>query len=296
MRDDGDRMATASDLVTVRETGQATRSGNRRPKSLILDVYGRYAAQFHGWIAVGDLVAMMELLDVDEQAVRSAVSRMTRRGLLEPEMRGRVRGYRTTAESDAIFAEADRRIYASMEPARLADGWVLVSFSLPERDRDKRHVLRSKLTWHGMGNLSSGLWIGPARILDGVQTTLEREGFADFADVFRATHEGLGPVGDLVRRSWDLDALAASYQEFLDEQLPVRQALGNRRPARDDDAFAFYTRALHEWRKFPYLDPGLPAELLPADWPGRPAAQLFAELRSLLEPQAFDYAAGIAAG
>ncbi len=284
--------------MTVSETASdAARSGgNRRPKSLILDVYGRYSAQFAGWIAVGDLVRMMELLDVDEQAVRSAVSRMTRRGLLEPEVRGRVRGYRTTAQADELLADGDRRIYASMQPASLADGWVLVSFSMPESDRNKRHVLRSKLTWHGMGNLSSGLWIGPARILDEVTETLVAEGFAEYADIFGAHYEGLGNVADLVRHSWDLDALAASYHEFLDDQQPVSAQLGGRRPDDDSLAFALYTRALHEWRKFPYLDPGLPSELLPNDWPGGPAAELFAELRALLEPQAFEFAASVAAG
>jgi len=283
--------------MKVQDATTTSRSaGNRRPKSLILDVYGRYSAQFNGWIAVGDLVTMMDLLDVDEQAVRSAVSRMTRRGLLKPEVRGKVRGYRTTSEADALLADGDRRIYVSMEPASLDDGWVLVSFSMPESDRNKRHVLRSKLTWHGMGNLSSGLWIGPARILDDVSQMLVEEGFAKYADIFRAGYEGLGDVADLVRHSWDLDELASLYQEFLDDQLPIRNILGGQRPSKDADAFAVYTRALHEWRKFPYLDPGLPSELLPADWPGLPAAVLFAELRELLEPAAFDFAASVAAG
>ena len=282
--------------MTLQDDTAASRSaGNRRPKSLILDVYGRYSAQFRGWIAVSDLVTMMDLLDVDEQAVRSAVSRMTRRGLLEPEVRGKVRGYRTTPEADELLADGDRRIYVSMEPAALEDGWVLVSFSMPESDRNKRHVLRSKLTWHGMGNLSSGLWIGPARVLEDVSETLVREGFAEYADVFRASYEGLGDVSHLVRHSWDIDALAALYKDFLDDQLPVRDALRGARPIEPADAFAIYTTALHEWRKFPYLDPGLPSELLPDEWPGRVAANVFAELRSLLEPQAFNYAASVAA-
>ncbi len=271
--------------------------GNRRPKSLILDVYGRYSPQFQGWIAVGDLVDLMALLDVDEQAVRSAVSRMTRRGLLRPEVRGKVRGYRTTPEADGLLADGDRRIYVSMEPARLSDGWVLVSFSMPESDRDKRHVLRSKLMWHGMGNLSSGLWIGPARILPDVTETLKNEGFAEYADVFRASYEGLGDVGELVRRSWDLDELSALYEAFIERHAPIQRTLQRRRqPIGGAEAFAIYTQALHQWRKFPYLDPGLPAELLPDRWPGRAAADLFVQLREQLEATAFAYAASIAAG
>ncbi len=268
---------------------------NRRPKSLILDVFGRYSAQFEGWIAVSDLVELMGLLDVDEQAVRSAVSRMTRRGLLKPEVRGKVRGYRTTPDADELLADGDRRIYRSMEPAALADGWALVSFSLPESDRNKRHVLRSKLMWHGMGNLSNGLWIGPARILDDVRATLVEFDFTDNADVFHASYEGLGDDAAMVRHSWDLDELAGLYDAFLGNHQPTRDQLKRRRsPVDDGEAFALYTKALHEWRKFPYLDPGLPTELLPRDWPGKRAAELFAELRAMLEDQAFDFAESVA--
>ncbi len=182
-----------------------------------------------------------------------------------------------------------------MEPARLGDGWVLVSFSMPETDRDKRHVLRSKLMWHGMGNLSSGLWIAPARILDDVRETVKALGLVEYTDVFHASHEGMGDLAELVRRSWDLDALSASYRSFLDHHRPVSDALARRRTAiAGEEAFTLYTHALHEWRKFPYLDPGLPLELLPDEWPGRAAAELFKQLRTRLEPFAFEFAAAVA--
>jgi phenylacetic acid degradation operon negative regulatory protein len=35
------------------------------------------------------------------------------------------------------------------------------------------------------------------------------------------------------------------------------------------------TLLVHAWRKFPFLDPDLPAELLPSDWPRRRAHELF---------------------
>ena len=36
------------------------------------------------------------------------------------------------------------------------------------------------------------------------------------------------------------------------------------------------TLLVHAWRKFPFLDPDLPAELLPTAWPRRQAYELFA--------------------
>ena len=265
---------------------------SRRPKSLILDLYGRYSPQVKGWIAVGDLVHLMGLLGVDEQAVRSAVSRMTRRGLLRPEVRSKLRGYATTTEADALFADGDRRIYVSMDPAVLADGWVLLSFSMPEQERDKRHVLRSNLMWLGLGNVSSGLWIGPRRLLPEVRSTISALGFQQYVDVFTAEYDGFGEPTALARRSWDLDRLAAAYGLFIDEHRPQLATVKRARlEISDEQAFVTYTLTLHHWRKFPYLDPGLPAELLPRDWPGRVAAELFREMRERLEPAAISYAA-----
>ena len=45
---------------------------------------------------------------------------------------------------------------------------------------------------------------------------------------------------------------------------------------RDEAAFAARFHLVHEWRKFLFADPGLPPEMLPADWPGQAAADLFA--------------------
>jgi phenylacetic acid degradation operon negative regulatory protein len=50
----------------------------------------------------------------------------------------------------------------------------------------------------------------------------------------------------------------------------------------DEAAFADYVRVLTDWRRLPFLDPGLPAELLPGDWHGSRAADLFDALRSRL--------------
>ncbi|MEU7065652.1 PaaX family transcriptional regulator C-terminal domain-containing protein [Streptomyces sp. NPDC046161] len=42
---------------------------------------------------------------------------------------------------------------------------------------------------------------------------------------------------------------------------------------------------LTQWRRLPYLDPGLPTELLPADWNAVTARQVFQQLHGvLLEP------------
>ena len=61
-------------------------------------------------------------------------------------------------------------------------------------------------------------------------------------------------------------------------------------------AFRDYVHALHEWRKLPSIDPGLPPELLPDDWEGTVAVTLFFELRSRLEQAAKRYVVRIVGG
>src|SRR3546814_9206343 len=54
------------------------------PRRLIVTVYGLYARERGGRLSVASLVRMLADLGIDDQAVRSAVSRLKRRGLLEP--------------------------------------------------------------------------------------------------------------------------------------------------------------------------------------------------------------------
>lgn len=48
------------------------------------------------------------------------------------------------------------------------------------------------------------------------------------------------------------------------------------------------SEAMQEWRKMPAIDPRLPTDLLPEDWPGWEARRLFAEVYDQLGPLAAD--------
>jgi phenylacetic acid degradation operon negative regulatory protein len=91
------------------------------------------------------------------------------------------------------------------------------------------------------------------------------------AERFLARHDG-DSLG-LVRRAWDIDGLSRAYGRWLaDAERVVRDTTAD--PA-DEQAFAARSQLVHEWRKFLFLDPGLPRELLPVPWPGEQAADFF---------------------
>src|SRR4051812_30194483 len=130
------------------------------PRSLLMTFFGAFLRRLGGWIAVADLVALMGDLGLDEQAVRSAVSRLKRRGVIAPERRAGAAGYRLTPRGEAILEAGDARIFG-----RDGDGaaqWLLVVFSIPEARRALRHKLRARLQWLGPGAGAGGGGVGPA--------------------------------------------------------------------------------------------------------------------------------------
>lgn len=263
-----------------------------QPRALIVSLYGLYARQQDGWLSVASVVRMMAEFGVDGQAVRSSVSRLKRRGLLVPEKVGRAAGYRLSGLGHAILAEGDARIF-DRRRGTLDEGWLLVTFSVPEAERDRRHVLRTQLTRLGLGAVGPGLWIAPAHLEPEVTTALERGGLRGFTDLFRSHHASSRPARESVRAWWDLDALHAVSAAFLDRFEPVRARWAEDPERPDVHALTDFVEVVTAWRRLPYLDPGLPLEVLPAGWIGVAAEDLFTDLRERLAAPAAAHARAV---
>lgn len=253
-----------------------------RPSSLINTVYGAFLRRLGGWISIADLITLMGELDVDGPAVRSAISRLKKRGVLEPERRGAT-GYRLSPSVLPVFDEGDRRIFASMEPADLADGWAMAVFSVPESERSHRYQLRTRLTWLGFGNIAPGVWLAPGRLLEDARSMLVRLGLSDYVHLFAAEYAAFSDLPGTVSSWWDFPAIQKQYAEFTDAYAPVAHHLTSTEAAPEPaEAFRHYVPLLTQWRRLPYLDPGLPTALLPTDWNAVAARQVFQQLHGIL--------------
>jgi len=276
--------ATETNGAETSEPGADATARSARLRHLIITVYGLYARHDGGWLSVATLIRLLADLGIDEPAVRSAISRLKRRGILQSRRNGGAAGYQLSAGALAILREGDARIFRRRR-ATPADGWVLAVFSVPESERHRRHVLRSELTRLGFGMVAPGVWIVPAHPQDTTAETLRRLELDAYADLFRADHLAFGdPAG----KWWDLDELERHYESFIRAHEPGLRAF-EASPPGEQEAFAGYVRLLTDWRRLPYLDPGLPAELLPEDWIGVRAADLFFALQALLEEPARAY-------
>jgi phenylacetic acid degradation operon negative regulatory protein len=309
-------------VAETNEPGGGATAWSARLRQLIITIYGLYARSDGGWLSIAALIRLLADLGVDEPAVRSAISRLKRRGILLARRQDGSAGYQLSAEALAILREGDARIFRRQR-ATVADGWVLAVFSVPESERHRRHVLRSELARLGFGMVTPGVWIVPAHPDDATAETLRRLGLDSYADLFRADHRAFGDLAGKIREWWDLDELERLYEAFIRAHEPAlrrwEQAVpagagggagsagpagavggaGSAGPAVTADgreAFTDYVRALTDWRRLPYSDPGLPAELLPPGWIGIRAADAFFTLRSLLEKPARAYVEQVISG
>jgi phenylacetic acid degradation operon negative regulatory protein len=259
-------------------------ASDTRLAQLIITILGLYARDEGNWLSVASLVALMTDLGADGQATRSSISRLKRRGVLSSERRDGLAGYALPAPTLELLAEGDVRIFDRAR-AGLDDGWLVVAFSVPESERDKRHALRASLTRLGFGTVAPGVWVAPGNLAVETRHTLSRRGLSEYVDMFAGSHVAFGDPRSKVRDWWDLDELARLYSDFLSRYRPLLSL-----PREPVEAFRAYVPMLTEWRRLPYRDPGIPLTLLPSDWIGVTAGDLFADLNRALSGPAAKHA------
>ena len=238
----------------------------RRPMrawSLIITLYGDAIVPRGGSLWLGSLSEIMALFRVDAGHVRTAMSRLTADGWLKRVKVGRNSYYRLTRREEGSFTAATRRIYFADEP-----------------DFDGR--LRLAL-------------LGPG-VAASVRPALERAGFAALtpaafvacnepsaklpkADALFLLHaEADDTARALAVAAWKLAPISQHYRDFIVRFAPLDAALGKPGRIEAEDALVARVLLIHEFRRVVLRDPGLPAALLPAGWPGAAARQLAGRL------------------
>ena len=262
-----------------------------RTQDLIFTLFGEYIRQRGGEAPTASLIHLMDCLGTSEQATRSALSRLARKGWLAARKEGRRSFYYLTRKADTLLEEGSQRIYHPRHDPW--DGrWHIVTYSIPEELSNKRDRLRTRLKWLGFGQLSPGTWISARDERAAVEETLKHLRLRDYVEWFSGEHRGFSQNRHMVQRSWDLERLNDTYAAFnarfeprlTDFQARLRQAHNHQPEPADYFTERFWL--VHEFRSFPYVDPNLPAELLPENWLGYRAEEVFTTFRNILTEKA----------
>ena len=266
---------SAAPMSRRREVGSAS------ARSLLLTILGEFALPRREPVWTATVLQALTQLDVEHRASRQALARTSAEGLLTSERHGRRTAWSLTERGAHLLEEGTTRIYGFMRHGHAWDGrWLVLTVSIAESQRQLRHRLRTQLTWLGLGSPSSGLWVTPdAERLPEVTRVVRDLGLEDQSFTWIGPSVGPGDEGRLVSAAWDLGDVEKRYLEFLEVFEP-------RRVQSSGEAFAFQVALVHEWRRFPFLDPDLPRELLDHDWPGPRAASVFHDRHSQWHRQA----------
>jgi phenylacetic acid degradation operon negative regulatory protein len=206
---------------------------------------------------VGELVAMASLFGISDGAARTCLWRMVSNGELTSE--------------DGTYALAGRLLERRQrvdEASRIDDAagspwdgtWELAVVSLDRRSAADRLALRKAATALHLAELREGIWIRPDNLdrdrLPTLRAVLDRQcvHFHDAATDIPA---------ETVRSLFSLDDWVADARRFTHA---MRDEIDTEAVGADDFAYQFALSVAVV--RHLQLDPLLPAELIPEEWPG----------------------------
>lgn len=253
-------------------------AGSGSARGLLFTVLGEFVLPAGGSAWTSAFIDVLGRLGVEEKATRQALMRTAADGWLDTERVGRRTNWTLTTSAEKLLIEGTERIYSFTGVGPEWDGrWLLVLARAPETERPTRHLLRTRLTWAGLGSPAPGVWVSThASRIDEVERALSEAGVLGEAQLFVAEHRGHGSLAAMVAQAWDLTAIEHGYEDFL----------ARFRGAGPRDPLPTVVELVHAWRRFPWVDPALPRELLPDGWSGVAAARLFASMHRRLADDA----------
>jgi ring-1,2-phenylacetyl-CoA epoxidase subunit PaaA len=248
-------------------------------RSILLTILGDLVLPSGGAAWLGALTHTGELVEVETEGTREALRQLAGQNIVEPKRVGRLASYALTPAGRRRLEEAADRIY--LRRSLQWDGrWRLLSYTAG--DADRRELAR-ELEWLGYGSIGAGLWACPWDLGAPLDAVLAKHGVAGAVETFTSQADN-GDDSGLASRIYDLDGLQGRYKAFIGR---FSDDLAEAGAVDEDSALARRLILVHEWRKFLFVDPGLPRDLTPENWLGDEAARLFHDLYATYEQAAW---------
>jgi len=206
-----------------------------------------------------------------DDASRALLSRMHRGGQLTAERHGRETTYRL-AGSFARGFEYIRRQATAGPPTW--DGWFhTVLYRVPEESRSFRDALRRTAVMSGYGVLQPGVLVAPRDYRDQLAAHLPDK--PEHSQIlFGRLAMDSADAGRVVSTAWHLDEVAESYESHI---VRLQRCLAEEPPREGPEELRLFAETVAPALSATLYEPSVPAELLPADWPGPILRQLVSE-------------------
>lgn len=264
------RAESASELI------QAVRTSDRStPRALISTIMGDMILPHGGTIGLSSLVRMGTALGLDERLTRTTAVRLVYDGWFTTEKVGRQSFYTITGGPLERFMRYSPRIYDAY-----TDGWsgewrllIMVGAQLDTRKQTK---LKADLQWEGAGELAAGMFAYPFDDVETLHRVLSEHGVLHDTLILSAPVRNVASptlVARLARTTWNLEAIAREYEEFITAFSPILRSV-TASGLTPETAFIIRTLLILRYRKVVLKDPQLPAEMLPMQWAGHAARAL----------------------
>jgi phenylacetic acid degradation operon negative regulatory protein len=254
----------------TRASGRRYGAGAVSARSLLMTVLGEFVLPALGSAWTATLVDALGTVGVEEKAARQSLARTAAEGFLLGERVGRRTRWALSDSGRELLSDGAARIYGFMRSQRRWNGrWLVLAVTVPETQRQLRHQLRTRLAWAGLGSPAPGLWVTPneaaATEVAKIVTDL---GIGTSTMSWVGTSGAIGHPQQVVRAAWRLGDIEAAYARFIAD-------FSHRTAVKGEAVFAAQVELVQAWRRFPFLDPALPLELLDHEWPGPAAAATF---------------------
>ncbi|MBK0870404.1 PaaX family transcriptional regulator [Saccharopolyspora sp. HNM0986] len=244
-------------------------------RSMLITVLGELVHPNEQPVWTSSLLYMLVGMGIEQRTARQAISRASASGWIIGHRQGREVRWELTENGKQLMDEGAKRVYSLHADSGSWDGnWLILLVTIPEAQRSMRKTLYTALDWEGFGNPTPGVWVSPH-----IDRETQARRVIDELDLKASTLAFIGKASDIgqteqeiVSLAWDLDEVTEKYEELL-----IRYS--GLQPAQGDPLLFTHVKLVNEWQRFPFMDPQLPAELLP-NWIGRRAAVLFHQLRS----------------
>ena len=261
-------------------TNRRREIGSASARSLLLTILGEFVHPRHATVWTTTLLEALVSVGVEEKSARQALTRTASEGLLTSTRHGRRVLWELTPAGRRPARGGhppDLRLHAAAPPV----GRPLAGARASRSRRPSGSCgtgCAPGSTWLGLGSPTPGLWVSPdAGKADAVHAVVRELGLSDRAFAWSGDATGIGDEARLLADSWDLAEVEDRYLAFL----AAFESRSARSPA---EAFLAQVQMVQEWRRFPFLDPDLPGELLDHDWPGPRAAAAFHDAARRLAP------------